>query len=335
MNILLTGCTAAQVSEKKNSRSTTFTGLLAQGMKRGGHNVTWIEPSVSLPREYIAEFDSVIVGLAPPTSTAAHKMYGALSVIDHARGEGNLRLFLDAPEPKKVWAGIRAINNNPDTLVKDFYSKRSEYTKAKSPETFDRILSAISYLYNNRWPKTIFPVLPWTSFPSVSSYIPNTDERNLIGLSFDQSIYKTHFGLFETATQDFWVSDSINTSWVKSQEKLVQYSVIPLKSSRWELESKSLERLSNSVGCLVAVYRNGDPWWSPAIAQSLALGTPVVSDWLLTSMLGPSWSILPSAVEDLDSSGRKTLVENQTETYFNSLLSEEKYIELLTRSLAN
>ena len=335
MNILLTGCTAAQVSEKKNSRSTTFTGLLAQGMKKGGHNVTWIEPSVSLPREYIAEFDSVVVGLAPPTSTAAHKVYGALSVLDHASKQGNLVLFLDAPEPKKVWAGIRAIEKNPDTLVKDFYSKRSEYTKAKSPEVFERIMSAIEYLYNDRWPTTLFPSLPWVSFSSVSSYVPTTDSKNLVGLSFDQTIYKTHYGLFETSTQDFWVADSINTSWVKAQEKLVQCSVTPLKSSRWELESKSLQRLSNSVGCLATVYKSGDPWWSPAIPQSLALGIPVVSDWLLTSMLGPSWSILPSAVEDLGDSDRKTLVESQTETYFNSLLSEDRYVELLTRSLSN
>jgi hypothetical protein len=334
MNILLTGCTAAQVSEKKNSRSTTFTGLLYKALTKNSHNVTWIEPSVSLSKEYISEFDSVLVGLAPPTSTAAHKIYGALSVIYHAQSEHTLRLFLDAPEPKKVWAGIRAIHNNPESLVKDFYAKRSEYTKTRDPEVFSRITSAVSSLYNERWPKTIFPTLPWMSFSSVSTYIPQTDQKNLVGVSFDYSIYKSHFGLFESSPQDFWVSDSINTSWVKSQENLIEYPVVPLKTSRWELESKSLQRLSTAIGCLASIYKNGDPWWSPAIAQSLALGTPVVSDWLLTSMLGPEWSHLPSAVEAMGVAEKRALADSQASSYFESLLSEDKYVELLTRSLA-
>lgn len=335
MNILLTGCTAAQVSEKKNSRATTFTGLLHRALAKNSHNVTWIEPSVSLSRDYISEFDSVLVGLAPPTSTAAHRLYGALSVIDHARHEGTLRLFIDAPEPKKIWAGIRSIYNNPENLVKDFYSKRSEYTKAKSPEVFERIMSAVTYLYTNRWPNTLFPTLPWVSFSSVASYIPATDQKNLVGLSFDHYLYERTRNLPESTTRDFWVADSYNTTWVKAQEKLVQLPVKPLKASRWEPESKSLERLSNAIGCLATVYKNGDPWWSPSIAQSLALGTPVVSDWLLTSMLGPSWSVLPSSVEELSSPARENLIKSQSDSYLNSLLSENKYVELLTRALSS
>jgi hypothetical protein len=173
------------------------------------------------------------------------------------------------------------------------------------------------------------------SFSSISTYIPNTNKDNLVGLSFDDYLYKTHFELFEPSIQDFWVADSPNSTWTKKQEKLIQAPVSPYKLSRWELESKSLERLSMSIGCLVSVYRSGDPWWSPALSQALALRIPVVSDWLLTSMLGESWSLLPQALEDMKDSDRRSLAEAQADAYLKSLLSEETYLRLLTSTLSD
>jgi hypothetical protein len=335
MNVLLTGSTAAQVSSKKNDKTITFTGLVAKALDHGKNNVTWVEPSVFMSREYIAEFDSVIVGLAPPTSTAAHRIYGSLSVIHYAQEIGNLRLLIDAPEPYRIWAGLNAIVKRPEDLIKDFYSKRSEYVKAHDRKVFERIYQAVEFLNKEYWPKTYYPRLPWNSFSSVSSYIQGTDSKNLVGLSFDKKIFEKFSGRTSENYSEIWVADSPNSSWTKRQEKLVNYPVVPLKKSRWEGDDQSIVRLSDAIGCLVSVYRGNDPWWSPAIAQSLSVGVPVISDWLLTSMLGNGWDILPAAVEEMSHEERKILAKNQMISYAEALLPWDDSVRLLCASLVD
>lgn len=335
MNVLLTGATAAQVSARKNEKTTTFTGLFKSALDYGKMDVAWVEPSVSMTREYLEEFDAVVVGLAPPTSTAAHRIYGSLSVISHARDIGNLRLLVDAPDPSRFWAGLKAVHNRPEDLVKDFYSKRSEYKKARNPEVFERIYSAVEYLSSNRWPTTYYPKVPWNSFTSVSSYIPTTDKDNLVGLSFDKKIFEKYSGETSDDFSDYWVSDFPNTTWTKKQEKLVNYRVLPLKRSRWENDGEAVKRLKGAVGCLVSVHRRNDPWWSPAIAQSLSIGVPVVSDWLLTSMLGAEWDILPASLENMSDSNRRDLAKNQMISYLEALLPWDDSVRLLRDSLAD
>lgn len=335
MNVLLTGATAAQVSVKKNEKTTTFSGLLASGLDAGKVKVTWVEPSVSMSAEYLAEFDAVIVGLAPPTSTAAHRIYGSLSVIYHAQQIGNLRLLIDAPEPRRIQVGLNAITRRPEELVKDFYSKRSEYTKAKDPEIFRRIYSAVDYLSNNEWPTTYYPKLPWNSFSSISSYMPQTGPKNLVGLCFDKKIFEKGFDSFSDNYSEFWVADVPNSRWTQKQEKLVKFPIQPLKKSRWESDSSSLETLKQSTGCLVSVYRGGDPWWSPAIAQSLSVGVPVISDWLLTSMLGPEWDVLPASLEEMSYEERNSLAKKQMISYAEALLPWDDSVRLLCASLVD
>lgn len=335
MNILLTGSTAAHVSAEKNSRTITFPGLIYKALVADRHNVTWIEPSVSMSREYIAEFDSVIVGIAPPTSTAAHRIYGALSVISYAWEVGNLRLLLDAPEPRRVWAGIKAIHNNPDDLIKDFYSKRSEYRKVKNQEVFDRIYNAVNLLFTSPWPMTYYPKLPWMSFPSVSAYIPMARASELVGLNFDRKLIESSTTYSISSHPKFWVADSISSRWTKQQESLVSLPVMSMKVSRWEDSSEALQRLSESIGCMVTVYRNNDPWWSPAISQALHVGVPVVTDWLLSSMLGEAWDVLPGSIEDMTHYQRDALSREQKRTYTNSLLNWEDSVDLLTGSLVD
>lgn len=333
MEILLTGSTAAHVSRDKNSRTVTFPGLINRALVDARHNVTWIEPSVSMSKEYVNEFDAVVVGIAPPTSTSAHRIYGSLSVIYHAWELGNLHLLIDAPEPRRIWAGLTAINKNPDDLVKDFFSKRSEYRKTRDKKVFDRIYGAVDYLYNREWPRTFYPKLPWMSFASVSSYIPQVSGENLVGLCFDRDFVESQSSLLPVSNPAFWVADATNTSWTKRQEDLISLPVEPLKSRRWEYAEESLEKLSNSIGCLASVYRNGDPWWSPSFSQALHVGVPVVTDWLLSSMLGDSWRVLPAAVEDMTVLERSHLVSEQKKSYCSSLLTWKDSVDLLSTSL--
>lgn len=335
MDILLTGSTAAHTSAEKNSRTITFPGLMNKALLSDRNNVTWTAPSVSMSRDYIAEFDTVIVGIAPPTSTAAHRIYGSLSVIYHAWEIGNLRLLIDAPEPRRVWAGITAIQKNPESLIKDFFSKRSEYRKTKDSKVFERLYSSIELLYSKEWPITYYPKLPWMSFSSVSCYIPRVSSENLVGLCFDRELLDSESLSSSSFNPEFWSADVPSSSWTKSQESLVSLPIRPLKNSRWEDSEEATKNLLNSIGCMVSVYRNNDPWWSPAISQALHVGVPVVSDWLLTSMLGDPWRVLPAQVEEMSHQEWSDLAKNQKETYANSLLTWEDSVDLLNRSLVD
>lgn len=318
MKILLTGTTASQVSQRKNEIVPTFSGYVHRALMDGGHDVVWAEPSVSMSKEYLAEFDSVVVGLAPPTSTAAHRIYGALSVIYFAHQIGNLKLLIDAPEPKRVWAGIRAAHKKPSDLTKEFHSKRREYSLALTEDVLPRLHSAVATLYTEEWPTTVFPTTPWMSFPSVSTSIPNTNSKNLVGLTFDDLIIN------ETRNDsdsfgNFWVCDYPNTSWVKKIEKTIDYKIEAAHSHRWEKNSDSIKRISSSYGCLISLHKNGDPWWSLTLPQAIGCGIPVVTDWRLSSMLGASWSVLPAAIEGMNESQRFSLSENQRDAYLSSI----------------
>lgn len=335
MEILLTGSTAAHVSQKKNEKTRTFHGDLNRALTSSKHKVTWIEPSVSMSKDFISEFDCVIVGLAPPTSTAAHKIYGSLSVIKHAWDEGNLALVIDAPEPRRVWAGIKNIDSNPDNLIKDFYSKRSEYRKALRPDIFDHIQSAIKTLVDEVWPTTLFPTLPWMSFASVSTHIPNTSRKNLVGLNFDEKYITDDNTFFTEKSPEYWVADSANSIWTKKQENLVALPTTPLRVHRWEGDADSVARLKESVGCFVSTYRGGEPWWSSAVSQSLYAGVPVVTDWTLSSILGDSWRLLPATIEEMTQGERNELVKSQKESYRRSLLSWEDSVKLLNRAIVD
>lgn len=333
MNVLLTGSTASHVSQDKNSVTRTFHGDIYKALTSSKYNVTWIDPSVSMSREFISEFDYVLVGLAPPTSTAAHRMYGSLSVIKHSWEEGNLRLIVDAPEPRRIWTGLKAIKNNPENLIKDFYSKRKEYRKTSRPEVFNTLNSAISLLCEERWPTTIFPAFPWMSFSSVSSYIPNTSVKNLVGVNFDFSYIDLDSTPDPSASPRFWLSDVYNSAWTKKQELLIDFEVKPLRHSRKSGDAEVIEKLRESMGCLVSTYRSGDPWWSSAVCMSFEAGVPVATDWTLSSILGDSWRMLPPGIEELSQLDRQDLVFSQKESYRNSLLNWNDSVESLNRAL--
>lgn len=332
MKVLLTGCTASHVSIKKNLLSPTFTGLIHKALTSNKHDVTWIEPSVSLTKDYLDEFDSVVVGIAPPNSTAAHRIYGALSVIQYAHELGTLRLIVDAPEPKRVWAGLRAIKNRPEELTKEFYSKRREYRKVSDDGTLDRLHQAVDTLYSKEWPSTVFPVFPWMSYPSVSTEIPMTNSRNLVGLNFDEMIIESG-GLESASYSDYWVVDSPNTKWSGQIEQTVKSRVVPVRMSRWEDNNEVLTRIRGSIGCLVSVYKHANPWWSIALAQSLANNVPVVTDWRLSSMLGDSWSILAHTVEEMSWADRIDLAQEQKSSYLNAVPTWKESVEFTCNTL--
>ena len=334
MKVLLTGATASQVPSERDTSSSTFSSLVVEALRKDKHDVTWVKPSVDMTKDYLEEFDSVVVGIAPPNSTAAHRIYGSLSIAKYAQELGTLRLMIDAPEPKRVWDGLRAMHNKPEDLTKPFYSNRYEYRKTSDKKTLVRLHKAIDMLYTKEWPRTIYPSLPWMPAAPVSSKIPMMSESDSIGLNYDSRTISTVTALVpDSEDSDYWIADFPSTQWSQRIGKTLRYQISPAKGSRWERSEDSLSRLQSSIGCLISTHSQGMPWWSPTLAQALRHKVPVVTDWSLSSMLGPEWSVLAQSVEEMSMDERVAMAERQKASYLKAVPSWKSSVQSTCNAL--
>lgn len=321
MKVFVTGCTASHASKNANEKNPSFAGIINTALSELGCDVTWEDPSVKMDKEYLSQFDSILVGVASPTNVISHRIYGALSVINHASELGTLSLFIDTPEPHKLFAGIREIYHSPKSLVKEFYSKKREYSLALEPEYFQNIFSGLSKLYVDAWPTTIIPSYPWSNQNNISKYIPNIDNSKLFLISPDAALLELQHYRSAPVSGDYWCADNLKTNWTQSTSKLLTLKSENYRSSKWETNSAVLGRLHDSVGALISTYKDGNPWWLPSLSQALYVGVPAVTDWRHTTYMGERWSYLPSTIEGMDPNQRLELARGQKEIYMEHLPS--------------
>jgi len=314
MKILITGSTSQQASQRAAERFPTFASMMAEALRRNGDEVDFVEPSFKFTKQYLSIYDLVIVGITPPTSVAANKVYPAFAVANRAKELGILALFIDAPEPFKIVSSLKSCFTGKTDLFKSFYSKRKEYELVKAdPELQAEVISFNEFLYKKEWPVTLYPSLPWTSSYSVTRGVPNIKEENLFGVNFDYQIFE-ETKTVEPANAQWWSADVVNT-WTKSIAATVKNVVLPVRESSWQSNDVVEENLQKSVGLIATVYRAREPWWSAYIAKALALKKPVVTDWLHSGSLDPSWDYLASTVEELTEEQRTELAERQADVY--------------------
>lgn len=321
MKVFVTGCTAPHASKNANEKNPSFAGIINTALIELGCDVVWDDPSVKMDKSYLSQFDSILVGVASPTNIISHRVYGALSVINHASELGTLSLFVDTPEPHKLFAGIREVYLNPKSLVKEFYSRKREYNLALETDNFENIYAGLSKLYVNAWPTTIIPSYPWSNQSSISKYIPSIDNSKLFLVAPDSALLELQQYRSEPVNGNYWCSDNIKTSWSQMAVKSLTLDVENYRLSKWETNSSVLGRLHGSVGALISVYKDGNPWWLPSLSQGLYMGVPVVTDWRHTAYMGEEWSLLPSKIEELTPDERVTLSRKQKETYLEQLPS--------------
>lgn len=332
MKILITGSTASQYSSKSDSRIPTFAGLLCHSLVEKGYSVTWTKPNFSHSKEWLDQFDKIIVGISSPSSLSANKIYGALSVIDYAKELEKLVLFIDAPEPYKVWSGIRAISKNSKELLKSFYINRYDYKEATDSNNFNRLLKTVDYLYNNKWPLTLYPSNPWINQRIISKNIPNLTTENLYGICFDSFILQD-LKREKPNGGSYWVVDQPNTVWSKTVSKTLNKEILPIKENKWSDMSSILAKIDDSIGVLISPYKNIEPWWSIIISHSLLLEVPVVTEWRNTINLGKEWAMLASQVEDMSPNERNSLAKTQRSIYSSLLLSSEEVIKSIEKNV--
>jgi hypothetical protein len=323
MKVLITGSTAQQSSFKTAARFTTFAALMYKSLTDSGASVDFIEPSSRMGKEELSSYDAVLVGIAPPTSLSANKIYPAFAIANKARELGNLIIFIDAPEPYKLQASIKSCYLNVSDLKKDFYSRRNNYDELLTDSEFSAdVYSFIEYLYTQEWPTTIFSALPWSDIASLTSALPNINSSKLFGVNLDyQILQEAPLSVVTHPEQTFWTCDAPKTKWATSIEKTLRHPMTPVRHSKWENRDEIADRMSGSIGTLVSTYRSSEPWWTPFLAESLALGKPVVTDWRFSSELGAHWSHLASTVEEMSVLERAELANSQRSVYLDATSS--------------
>jgi hypothetical protein len=289
-------------------------------------------PSVEWTEEYLNSYDAVFVGLLPPTSPSANKVYGALNVISLLAESPKLKFVIDHPQVWQFKSSIASIAKNLDSIFTPFYRTKSEYVLAhKNKEKLSR---AIKLLSSEAWPTTVYPALPWSKDKTVLEFLPGVASDNIFGLNLDSFLISEEFpGLGPRV--DEWQVEYPNTTWSKKISKLTSYPIDKVKPNIRSTDSDVLSRISSSAGLILAAQDRGvGTWWSYRLIQALNSMTPVITEWKESQEISTSWGVLIGEVEDMDPTDRIKLAVLQKASYLKSIPSQDEVLESLKKLIA-
>lgn len=330
MKVLVTGMAS---SHTKPSANTSFFGTLVKAVETFA-TVEWATPSVTWTKEFLEQYDSVVVGVVPPTSLGANKVYGAMHVINELYDSPKLTLVVDNPQLWQFKASLSSVARDVSTIFTDFYSKRREYKIASNPAISGGIQKAAGKLLNRPWPRTIYPELPWKTATEISKFISTEGSENLVGVNLDAMLIGEPIEAKSPAP--IWVADSPSSAWTKKLEKLLSLPTIPVKSSSRDTDDQVFDRISSSFGLLVAPQDRGvGTWWSYRYIQALNSTVPVVSDWRDTGSLSNNWYVLGSTLEESTPEERLAVAKAQREDYINSIPTKSEALNLVKSLIVN
>lgn len=325
--------TASQASQSANSKNISFAFAIHKCLTEAGHLVDWKDPEISLTSLDLEQYDSVLVGISPITSLSANRAYGALNIIDILWGNPKLKFFIDAPNTVQIASSLKSIDSNPLNLVKDFYSYRKGYSSVVSDiAVTSRISNAASKLMKEDWPTTIYPSLPWKTNNQLGLKLLPNAVKNLVGLNLDSYLITKPPIYFDK--RDKWVVDNhLNKDIIKLIETL-SFPTSPMKWNKGWTDLQVLDQISRSSGVIVSPCKSDGSWWSYRYIQAISTLTPIYTSWVETSSLGPCWSHLASAIEDLEHNDRVRLAIEQRDSYIENIPTKEDALEILKQILA-
>lgn len=324
-HVLVTGMTASQASVRANARSVSFAALMVEALQQAGHHVVWQDPSVLWTMADLAQYDYVMVGIAPITGLGANRAYGALNVVRLMHHSPNVRYFIDAPAPWQITHSLNSVMANPDSLIKPFYSYRKEWALLELETVHADVMAGVRILAEQLWPETAWPCLPWEQ-TNPEKHLPVGAAGQLRGMNLDQvylwDVWQGWDGWpnNQPVRAEHWTSDNPKSSWVQDRQPSIFNEVKPLKEHRYTTDQSVMASLAGSLGALLAPQKNGDTWWSPRYIQALSVRTPVATEWRDSLHLGPSWSVLPGSIEALSTEEREDLALEQEKAYLAQIL---------------
>lgn len=330
--ILISGMTAAQSSRRFNDSNMSFAGALSSIVEDKKTRVDWIDPSPLWTKKDVSDYDVILLGVAPVLSLTANKAYGTLSLIDTLKNDSRLTLFIDAPEPGKIHANLRAVVRNSDTLFKDLYVKRKWHQAAKSESKVrSRIIRAVEFLANDRWPQTIYPKLPWDAGSPDIPGVPENILTSMTGVDVDCA-YVGDLTFGDTRSTA-WAADSTKTKWMSNIEKQLMYPNVAMKMHRTWNDSMVITNIGRSIGALIGPHNDKVVWWSPRFVQSLNTATPVVTEWRSSSALGDAWSHLATSIELMSAVDRYELAVTQRLQYHGRILDSTSAADAIHKEI--
>jgi len=317
--ILLTGMSAAQASRKANARTLSFAGVLEKSLTSAGHDVLWEVPSIGWTKEFLDQFDSVIVGISPLTSLSANYCYGGLHVITELLDDKRLRLLVDSPQPGQITASLKSITANPQTFTKDFYTNRQGFQQANQDAVRTRLLATIERLLTATWPITIYPSLPWQNVSAVSNQFSESARQSLVGINLDAELLQAVSYPGDRRLK--WSADSSNSPWTHKVSTGLVYPVSLMKWNKGWSDDLVEEQIARSTGVLITPHKKDGTWWTYRYIQAMNTTTPIASLWTETVKIGESWGNLAANIEALSQDERNTIATKQREEYLSAIPS--------------
>lgn len=312
MKILFTGMGSYHC--KKPANNSFFTILDSVLSKYG--EVTWASPSLSWKKEDLEKYDHIIFGFLPPTSLTANKIYGALNVLGLMFDSPKLKLVVDSPQIWQYKNSINAVLKTPSILFGSFYSKREGYQFAvKNTGVVEK---ALAHMLVSKWPKIIYPSLPWNSDEKISNLFGFGSNLEVVGLNFDSLYVEPEVP--RIGRKDYWSVENIKNTWVEYINKTTVFPKESTKSGKKTDDEYALETIKNGIGLIIPPQeRNLITWWNYRIIQALNTSTPIVTRWEDTANFSYSWSLLPYQIEDMSPAQRQQLAHTQRGVYLESL----------------
>lgn len=331
MKVLVTGASAQHYSNAVSQRALTYSGMLADAARELKCDVVQAEPDAAWTHDDLSGYDKVFVGITTPTSVSANCVYGALNLVSLLKDDPRLTLLIDAPEPGKIFAGLRSVEREPKQLFKPFYSRRNGYRLvAENSNARDRVLQAALCLLHEPWPKTLWPTLPWHAEAAGVAGVRETVKPSLVGLSFDamHARYPGADALKKERARE-WGIDIPSTRWAKSVFRTLGLPHSAIKNKKYATDLELDERLASLHGVLLTVHDDKRPWWSPLFIKSMRAGTPVVTEWKYSGAIGDAWSVLAASVEHMSKFDAYELSVRQLRQYLDKIQTKEEVLTTL------
>ncbi len=314
MKVLFTGMTSAHC---KPSANIGFFNTLAEVVS-GSAVVEWSAPKLTWTKAELESYDAIFLGFVPPTALSANKIYGAMHVLGLMFDSPKLNLVVDGSQIWQYKNSIEAVKRDVSILFSSFYSKRSDYSKARDPKYIKNIITAAEKMTNNPWPRMIFPTLPWVSPEEAFTKLGFGSSGSALGLNLDSFLLSQD--AYDHSRNPVWAIDNPKSSWYATVASGTSLPGVPAKISRLGDDASTFEVIRSSTGLLVAPQdRNLGSWWTYRYVQGLNSGTPIATYWQDTVGFDASWSVLPYQIEDLRELSRRSLARDQYESYQSSI----------------
>jgi hypothetical protein len=328
MKVLFTGMASSHCAPSKN---VSFFNTLALVVGQSAE-VVWASPKLNWTASDLDQYDAIFFGFIPPTAISANKIYAAMHVLDLVFDSPKLNLVVDGSQIWQYKNSIESVKRDVDSLFTKFYSKRAEYSKALKPVNYESIASAAFKLKTHVWPKIIFPVLPWSNSELEFSKLGFGSIENSIGLSLDSFLLDNSPNYVEPKQQ--WAVDNVKSSWYKTVSESLSLPGVELKLGKQLKDEDADFVIKSSVGLLITPQdRNNGSWWSYRYIQGLNAGVPIATYWQDMVAFDDSWTKLGYQIEDMSAAQRRSLSEQQYESYARRTPTKHQTIDIVNEKI--